>query len=117
MINLLIETKGAMLGSGHKVKDILFIGSEETGHSCTWEEFEQLADVEYDNGYGSAQVAQDLIIVFTDGVKMWRNEYDGSEWWSLYGPFKMPKELKPIKRIVADRTHRGCDLEELNEVS
>jgi len=39
MANLLEETKEAIKGSGHKVKDILFIGSEETGHNCTWKEF------------------------------------------------------------------------------
>ena len=66
MDNLLKETKEAIKKSGHKIEDILFIGSEKSGHSCTWEEFEKLADVEYDGGYGASEVAQDLIIVFKE---------------------------------------------------
>lgn len=117
MANLLEETKEAIKGSGHKVKDILFIGSEETGHNCTWKEFKELANVEYDSGFGAVKVAQDLIIVFNDGAKIWRGGHDGSEWWDFSTPFKMPKELKPIKRITVDGTDKvvWCDLEELNE--
>ena len=119
MDNLLKETKEAIKKSGHKIEDILFIGSEKSGHSCTWEEFEKLADVEYDGGYGASEVAQDLIIVFKDNAKMWRGEYDGSEWWNYSTPFQMPKELKPIKRLtVKDTDNVGwVNLKELNEGS
>lgn len=101
MSNLLSETKKAIKGSGHKPGDIIFIGSTDSGHSCTWEEFEKLADFEYDNGYGGQEVAEDLRIVFSDGSSMWRGEYDGSEWWEYGEPFEMPKELRPIKTLCS----------------
>ena len=98
-MNLLQETLTALFNSGHKISDIVFIGSEESGHSCTWTEFEKMADREYDSGFGGAEVATDLIIVFRDGQKMWRGENDGSEWWEYSTPFKQPKILKPIKNL------------------
>lgn len=51
--------------------------------------FEELAkDMEYDNGFGGAEVCEGLHIrgynkVGTPFV-MFRNEYDGSEWWELH---------------------------------
>lgn len=99
-MNLLKETLEAIELSGHTPADIVFIGSEKTGHSCTFAEFEKIADVNYDSGFGSQKVARDLIIVFTDGQKMWRGEYDGSEWWNYSEPFVMPLEHKPIKSVI-----------------
>ena len=93
-MNLLEETMNAIVESGHKIEDIVFIGSESSGHSCTWDEFIALADVEYDNGYGAQEVARDLIIVFSDGTRMWRGEYDGAEWWEYFPSFIMPKKKK-----------------------
>lgn len=101
-MNLLAETIEAIERSGHVPEDIVFIGSEESGHACTWDEFTRLADVEYDNGFGSAEVATDLIIVFRDGQKMWRGEYDGEEWWEYGTPFQPPAETKPITRLVGN---------------
>lgn len=113
-MNFLEETKDDIKASGHKIEDIIFIGSEESGHSCTWEEFEKLADVQYDSGFGGQEVATDLIIVFSDGAKMWRGEYDGSEWWNYSKPFVMPVNQKVVKRFVSERSSWGS-LEELNE--
>ena len=95
-MNLLKETQAAIKSSGHRPKDIIFIGSEETGHQCTWEEFQVLADQEYDAGYGAQEVARDLVIVFSDGSKMWRHEYDGSENWEYSKPFERPDKSLPI---------------------
>jgi hypothetical protein len=115
-MTLLKETVEAIGRSGHKVDDIIFIGSEKTGHSCTWKEFEKLADKEYDKGFGSSQVAQDLIIVFSDNAKMWRGEYDGSEWWEYSTPFKMPNEKKTISGLFATVDQVGwVDLAEINK--
>lgn len=101
-MNLLKETKEALKESGHKPTDIIFIGSEETGHQCTWDEFVKLANVNYDSGFGAAHVASDIKIIFRDGQTMYRGEYDGSEWWEFSRPFKMPSSKKPIKRLVGD---------------
>lgn len=45
------------------------------------------------------KVAEDLIIVFSDGTKMWRHEYDGSENWEYSTPFVPPADVKPIKSL------------------
>jgi len=79
-MNFLEETISAMESSGNLLEDISFIGSEVSGHSCTWDDFIQMADKDYDNGYGAPEVAQDLVIVFKNGTKMKRGEHDGSEW-------------------------------------
>lgn len=36
--------------------------------------------INYDSGYGSAEIREDLLIV-GDGWWLERDEYDGSEWW------------------------------------
>jgi hypothetical protein len=102
MTNLLRETKEAIKTSGHRVSDIVFIGSLETGHSCSWKKFARLADVDYDSGFGGAEVATDLRIVFSDGQTMWRGEYDGSEWWEFSKPAVLPDERRRIERLVGD---------------
>ena len=100
MINLLAETKKAISDSGHHTSEIVFIGSEGSGHRCSWRQFESLADVEYDNGYGGQLVARDLVIVFSDGHKMWRGEYDGSEWWEFSKPPNIPKASFNITSVL-----------------
>lgn len=115
-MNLLSETIDAIKNSGHTPEDIYFIGSRESGHSCTWEEYKKLADIEYDNGYGSQKVASDLIIVFSDGNSMWRDQYDGAEGWEFAKPFLLPSEQKPISRLVVSEDEIGWKtLEELNQ--
>ena len=113
MRNLLEETTKCIEDSGHSVLDIVFIGSEKSGHCCSWEQFEELADVTYDQDFGASEVATDLIIVFSDGAKMWRDEYDGSEWWGYSKPFKKPAISKPITRLVDGQVLWGT-LEQLN---
>ena len=114
-MNFLEETKRAIEESGHKPVDIVFIGSEDSGHACSWQQFEALADAEYYNGFGASAVATDLIVVFSDGQKMWRGEYDGSEWWEYSSPFKMPEESHPIVSLFAGDDNVGwVDLREVN---
>jgi hypothetical protein len=115
-MNLLEETIDDIKQSGHTPEDIMFIGSESTGHRCTWTEFQTLANVEYDAGFGAQEVASDLIIVFSDGARMWRHGYDGSEHWAYSYPFKMPTESHPITYLTVTGSDRvgWCDLAELN---
>jgi len=98
-MNLLNETIEAIENSGRTVGDIVFIGSEDSGYSCTLEEFVLLADKDYDDGFGAQQVASDLIIVFKDGFKMERHEYDGSEGWDYSKPFRMPPDFISISSL------------------
>lgn len=102
MTNLLKETNATIKRSGHHVKDIVFIGSRDGVYKTSWAEFRKIADVEYDSGFGAAEVAPDLIIVFSDGKKMWRGEYDGSEWWEFDSPdtIDYTQNGKPIKSVV-----------------
>ena len=115
-MNLLKETREAIKDSGHKTEDIIFIGSKQSGHSCSWAEFETLADIEYDDGYGGQEIAKDLIIAFKDGSTMWRGEYDGSEWWEYPEPFSMPKEKHKITSLVSvGGLTYWCTLAEFNK--
>ena len=98
-VNLLEETKEAIKNFGQDISNIIFIGSQESGHECSWELFEVLANREYDSGYGGQEVAEDLIIVFKDGTRMLRGEYDGSEWWECLKPFSRPKEFHQIRSL------------------
>ena len=100
MRNLLKETIDNMALNGKTVEDIIYIGSSETNHACTWAEFSVLANVEYHDGFGAQEVARDLIIAFSDGTRMQRGEYDGSEWWDYVPLFKAPAETQPIRKIV-----------------
>lgn len=115
-MNLLQETIEEIIRSGHKTEDIIFIGSESSGYSCTWPEYEILANRDYDYGFGAQEVASDLIIVFADGAKMWRHEYDGSENWAYSSPFKMPSEIKQIKNLFVNGVGWE-DLADINSVS
>lgn len=90
-MNFLKETKNAIKKSGHKFEDVMFIGSDDGKYRMSWDKFIQRADFEYDNSYGSAKIATDLIIYFKDDTYIVRGEYDGSEWWE-YNARKIFKE-------------------------
>ena len=102
MTNLLQETIKDIENSGHKVSDVIFIGSLDSGYSCTWDEFITLADIEYDAGFGGQEIASDLTIVFCDGSTMWRGEYDGSEWWEYSKPVEIPEKQKQILKLKGE---------------
>ncbi len=118
MTNLLEETIKSIQASGHTEHDIVFIGSMDSGHNCTWAQFEKLADVEYNADFGRQNVARDLIIVFSDGARLERADYDGQESWRLIKPFRMPAEAHPIKALVRSDPERNSayakTLKELN---
>ena len=114
MQNLLKETKADIKNSGHKISDITFIGSIDSGYSCTWDEFLIIADIEYDNGFGGQEIASDLTIVFGDGSTMWRAEYDGSEWWEYSKPVEIPENQKKILKLNGGS---WTNLKELHENS
>ena len=113
MMNLLQETLEALSLADKTPADVVFIGSLISGHSCSWEAFTALADREYDAGYGRQEVAEDLTIVFHDGDRLERREYDGSEWWELVRVTKTP-EAKPLKTIFVGEKGGWCALAELN---
>lgn len=86
--------------------------------ACTWEEFQTLADIEYDDGFGSQQIATDLTIVFSDGNRMWRHEYDGSERWNYTDPVDIPTDTIPIRALTVqdeDLHSMWDDLEDIHK--
>ena len=91
MRNFKEETLKKLKEYGKTVEDIKWIGcrSFKIPPDLFWE----LADRFYDCGYGSTEVAPDLLIA---GDNWWleRHEYDGAEWWEYK---KIPNE--PDKTI------------------
>lgn len=96
MTNLLKETEYSITSSKHTPEDVVSIGLLDPPRSCTWEEFQTIANEEYDSGYGGHEVLLDLIVLFKDGTRLERREYDGSEWWQFVGKVKAPKKAGPL---------------------
>jgi len=120
MRNLLKETI-INLGLNNKtIEDVLWCGSDAFGW-FSWAEFAELADTDYDNGFGGNEVAFDLLIV---GKDYWleRHEYDGSEWWeSKEIPTKPSLHRKPLalttrQRIKSEHNTYGDDLLDINGI-
>lgn len=80
-MNFLDETLEAIKHSGHTISDVMFIGSYDGKYRMKWDKFKEKADFEYDSGFGSQHIAEDLIVFFYDQTYLTRDEYDGSEWW------------------------------------
>lgn len=92
MTNLFEETKHALNGHGKTWDDISWIGGRDFYISV--EQFMEAAkDTNYDCGYGSEEVAVDLVICFNDGSWLSRAEYDGSEWWR-YNTYPQKPSIK-----------------------
>lgn len=90
-VNLWNETISVLDDNGLSWDDVEVIWIEKPmgRYRLTKENFEALAkDMEYDNGFGGAEVNM--------GLRMWghnkvgmpfvmvRDDYDGAEWWNLY---------------------------------
>jgi len=87
--NLLEETLGILRRNGKTPADVHWVGCEHFWF--TWDEFEELArNADYNCDYGSAEVAEDLMVV-GDGWWLERNEYDGNEWWEFKQLPKKPE--------------------------
>ncbi len=78
MVNLLRETESVLERHGKTLEDIKWVSS--CGDLIPVDLFLIQADRCYDDGYGSAEVNESLIV---SGDDWWleRREYDGSEWW------------------------------------
>jgi hypothetical protein len=78
--NLLQETIETLRDCGKSSDDVLWVGNVKAAGS--WEDFANLANFEYDNGYGGNEIDGSLKVVWQD---WWleRGEYDGSEWWEF----------------------------------
>lgn len=81
MLNLAWETKKALFDFNKTEDDIIWIGTRL--YEIDKEKFWKLADVDYDNGPGTVEVAFNLIIV-GDGWWLARDEDKGAEYWEYY---------------------------------
>ena len=77
MVDLIQETKDYLSALGYKKEDIAWIGCRDftIPINCFWDSPPQM----YDPGYGTEEVATDLVIVFKDNSWIERSSYDGSE--------------------------------------
>lgn len=82
MTNLLQETLEIIEENGLSSTDVVWAGNRDGTYVVPWEWFAQVANVEYDSGYGGQEIASDLVVVFNNGAWLERTEYDGSEGWS-----------------------------------
>jgi hypothetical protein len=114
MTNLLSETKQVLENHNKEPKDVSWVGSVDGEFAITWSDFEKIADVEYDSGFGAQEIAKDLVIVFTDGTYMNRGEYDGSEWWEYHQAPTKKSDAKPFSNVGGAGT-MWDDLAGLNE--
>jgi hypothetical protein len=108
-MNLLFETIKIMNANKKGIDDIKFIGSSDGKYACTWEQFKKLANKMYNSGFGSAKVAIDLTIIFTDGSRMIRHEYDRSEWWEFISEFIMPIHTIEIRNLFTNGRYDRLD--------
>ena len=109
-MNLLNETIEKLKEHNLSPKDVLWVGSRSV--KTSWDNFVQVANVQYDNGFGVPEVAADLLIV---GKDWWleREEYDGAEWWSFKTLPREPEKKEHIVRVVGGMWYT---LEKLNQL-
>jgi hypothetical protein len=100
-MNLLQETIDNLLAHEKNVYDVLWVGSKDGEHRCSWQHFAQLADREYDSGFGGTEVCLDLVVV-GDGWWLERYEYDGSEWWAYKAAIPYVSYPKPVLRVFGE---------------
>lgn len=98
MANLLEETIEALEENGKSFDDVIGVCGDK--FQIPIEQFKELANREYNDGFGAQKVASDLKII---GKNFWleRHEYDGSEWWE-YKTFPNLNNLpmKSVKRVI-----------------
>lgn len=99
-MNLLDETLETLSEHNLTIEDVKWIGSINGDYQCSINEFLELANREYDNGFGAPEVCGDLVIV---GDDWWleRHEYDGSEEWEFKRLPKLKPEVQKIQYIFA----------------
>lgn len=104
-MNLFKETVEALEKNGKTINDIVAIQCND--FRIDIDNFIEVAKAtNYDKGYGSQEVACDLVII-GDGWWMERAEYDGAEWWKFK---KAPVILNNVKQIDKLAGYGYCPL-------
>jgi len=116
-MNLLEQTLRELNWNKKTIDDITFIGSSDGEYECSWEELKTLADIEYDTGFGGREIAGDLVIGFSDGSRLSRWEYDGSEGWEFISAIVKvpnPKKIHRLKEVYGDWRYDAGSLKTLH---
>ena len=112
MNNLKSETIKILNSFNKNPEDIKWIGCKY--FKIPINQFWKMADRYYDSGYGTQEVAEDLLIV---GEDWWleRNEYDGSEWWEYKNYPKEPTKIQSVPTLfpINDFDYEYLSLKEL----
>lgn len=92
------ETFKILKANNRSPEDVMWCGSQEFGW-FTFEDFMEIAPVDYDYGFGAQEIAKDLLVV---GKDFWleRHEYDGSEWWEFKTLPSRPKNYNKPNTIM-----------------
>lgn len=105
-MNLLIETLECLKELNINKDDIYGVYDGKT--LLNWNDFKELAfKVNYDNGYGSQEINESLLI-YTKKAILYRHEYDGAECWKYIPVLNKedllsPKEIQQIKPLFHDK--------------
>jgi hypothetical protein len=112
MRNLLTETLDELAAVKKTESDVLWVGSANGDFAITWDQFKEIANIEYDPGYGGQEIAKDLVIV---GRDFWfeRYEYDGSEWWEYKEPPCKSPSANSFEKVKGHSS--WCSIKEINE--
>lgn len=97
---LLKETIDVLKNHNKSLSDVEWIG---TSHEYVdINKFIEIANTLYDDGYGSAEVAINLLIV---GKNWWleRHAEDGSEWWVYKELPTKPKKFLDLKALTINQ--------------
>ena len=108
LTNLYEETRQMLEIHKKTFDDVEWIGIKSLAVFNKGKFIEEMKKIDYDSGYGSAEINSDLMLV---GDDWWleRGEYDGAEWWKFQTVPTKPK--KELTYEEADREYWGEDYE------
>lgn len=94
--NLYEETINKLEKCGKTEHDIRWIGTSSGRYE--YSDLKSLFDVNYDAGYGCAEINEGILVV---GDDWWleRHEYDGSELWEFKSLPMMPEQVVKAKVV------------------
>lgn len=107
------ETIAILEQNNKSLDDVAWVGTEFV--EIPIQNFVELADFDYDDGFGAQKVASDLLIVGQD-FWMKRVEHDGAERWQYHTMPQRPTVKKTATALhVADQFVGWKTLSDLND--
>ena len=108
MSNLKDETLEVLKHNHKSWADVKWIGHQDGNVKIHPDYFLEIADAEYDSGYGGQEVNAALVVV---GDDWWleRHEYDGSEWFEFKMMPTLQQDSKFGKAVFISKTEYQDD--------